>query len=113
MSGTTRADGFGSFGRDSYLRAFYLTTLSSSAPSLPRITRKRRLVGRSDPIRSMGLEEDHRLGIAGPLRTKPLVDGIHEAPGGADSGGGPTIGGPALARCEVGRNPRSTDCLSL
>ena len=40
------------------LPLFYLTTLSSSALSLPNGTRKCTLVERSDSIRSMGFEKD-------------------------------------------------------
>ncbi len=40
-----------------------MTTSSLAASSLPRSTRKRSLVGRSDSIRSMGFEKDHEWNV--------------------------------------------------
>jgi hypothetical protein len=43
---------------DLYLRIFYLTTSSSFTPLPPKGTRKHK-VGRSESIRSKGVEQDH------------------------------------------------------
>jgi hypothetical protein len=43
---------------DSYLKTFYLTITSSWTPSLPRGTRKRSPLERSDSIRSIGFGND-------------------------------------------------------
>ncbi len=42
----------------SYLKTFYLTITSSWTPSLPRGTRKRSPLERSDSIRSIGFGKD-------------------------------------------------------
>src|SRR5215212_4781809 len=49
-------------GDDLYLRTFYLMTSSLPESSPPRSTRKRK-VGRSDSIRSMGLGKDHEFNV--------------------------------------------------